>query len=160
MRLILSFTMILTTSLVAGCGDDVTTGGAGGGGGKGTTSSTTSGAASTSSSGQGGSTASSTTASSTTSSTGGDTGKTCGDCVEASDPFKAGTSCGDAIGACKQDGPCGAWLDCTDECIKNDYVTACFSACDAASAGSKSLYDPIYACVCSVCSDPCGLVCK
>ena len=154
MRLILSFTMILTTLLAAGCADDVTTGGAGegGAGGKGATTSTSS---SASGAGQGGA-----AASSTASTGGGDTGKVCGECVEVSVPFAAGTPCGDSIGACKQDASCAAWLDCTDECIKNDYSAGCFSACAAASAGSKSLQDPIFACVCAGCADSCGLVCK
>ncbi|APR75610.1 Hypothetical protein A7982_00956 [Minicystis rosea] len=114
-----------------------------------------------SSTGAGGSTSSSTasTGSTSASGTGGGANKDCNTCVEVKVAFDAdGTPCHDAASACQGDPTCGTWLQCTNTCFQHDFTDGCFAACDAAGAGAKSLYDPLYACVCSSCSSECALV--
>lgn len=101
-------------------------------------------------------------ATNTSSSTGvgGGIGEACDTCVEVNVSFDTdGTPCHDAAQACLKNKACGTWMDCTNTCFEQHRDADCFSACDAVSSSAKSLYDPLYACVCAACASECKPIC-
>ena len=98
--------------------------------------------------------------SSTTTGAGGALGEDCNTCVEVKAGLETtGTPCNSAAQACQADAACGAWMECTNTCFQEHRPTDCFAACDAAGSSAKSLYDPLYACVCAACASECSPIC-
>jgi hypothetical protein len=63
-------------------------------------------------------------------------------------------SCTDELAACSEVPACQAWLMCAQACDGPDGA-ACFAACNQTHDGSALLYEPIYECACTSCSDAC-----
>jgi hypothetical protein len=64
----------------------------------------------------------------------------------------AAQSCFGQAGACEGSPDCKAWLQCLQTCI----VPTCAAECNQANPGAATLYDPVYACLCTSCSTPCS----
>jgi hypothetical protein len=63
--------------------------------------------------------------------------------------------CYSAIQACSGDVDCDMWLDCTGECLQNDYSDTCWDACDKLTP-DPTLHQNLQDCVCTPCNTECG----
>jgi hypothetical protein len=89
---------------------------------------------------------------STTSSSGTGGSQQCATCLVTGCPTEAKT--------CYQDNNkpgCKDWITCVSNCSMNNQGADCFKGCDTTYASAAPLYDPIYACACTNCSNDCSV---
>ncbi|WP_437607831.1 hypothetical protein WMF20_44135 [Sorangium sp. So ce834] len=60
--------------------------------------------------------------------------------------------------ACALNADCRPWLECAQACMESDPQPQCFSDCNAAHPDAEELFNAVYACTCTDCSDTCGAV--
>jgi hypothetical protein len=86
-----------------------------------------------------------------------DPGEACNDCLE---PLtKNNGACVTEFEACDDDAMCNTWLDCVDDCGKDDWSTTCLDACDGASPEAATLFGALTTCGCMTCTADCGPYC-